>query len=929
MTRELRASFLRVKQQLSAFVLTACLVALATSQATAATFMVTNTSASGPGSLQQAILDANAASGLDMISFQIPGTGVHTITPANALPSITDPVVIDGTTQPGFAGMPLIEVNGASAGATSDGLRLTAGNSTIRGLAINRFGGAGIHVQLPGGTNMIQGNLIGTDSTGTLIQGNGSAVQSGGVWIDGSSGNWIGGPYPTNRNLISGNIGSGVYLLNCAGNTVQGNLIGTRVSGTVALGNSNNGISVYNAPGNQAGGTATSARNVISGNGGSGVYLVGSAATGNLVQGNYIGTDTNGSLAIPNAGDGVTINGAPANTIGGASAGAGNLISGNSGGGVSLSGAGAASNLVQGNSIGTDATGRLALGNKLSGVTILTGNSNLIGGATAAARNVISANKLAGVYISTNSVGNLVQGNYIGVDATGANALGNVVNGISIDSASFNIVGGTSSGARNIISGNTNYGIEIYNATATGNSIQGNYIGPAVSGQSALGNKQCGVHIQSPGNSVGAALSGAGNLISGNAKDGIFLDGSGAANNFVQGNYIGTTASGTTGLGNGRAGVGDSGAPGNTIGGTTTGAGNLLSANGDAGIYLFTSGATGNLIQGNTIGTDVTGTLALGNTYEGIYAESAPSNTIGGAVSGAGNLISGNQTRGIWLTNASWNVIQGNSIGTKSDGISGLGNVFHGVECEVGACNNTIGGNGSAGNRIAFAQPINAGVRIRNGSTNNAILGNAIFSNGALGIDLGAYNVNPNIPCDAGSGANMAQNYPVLTQAVSGNGIGVRGTLNSRPNHAFLLQFFANPTCDDSGYGEGQIYLGQTSVATGTDCNASFVATFPGSVPVGYSITATATDGANNTSEFSACVPVASVPALKVVPATNHQVSITWTNTTTGFGLKQTSSLSPPIQWATVTNTPAVSNGQFVVTLSAGTGSRFYVLSFQ
>jgi hypothetical protein len=281
------------------------------------------------------------------------------------------------------------------------------------------------------------------------------------------------------------------------------------------------------------------------------------------------------------------------------------------------------------------------------------------------------------------------------------------------------------------------------------------------------------------------------------------------------------------------------------------------------------------------------------------------------------------------LTNASWNVIQGNSIGTKSDGISGLGNVFHGVECEVGACNNTIGGNGSAGNRIAFAQPINAGVRIRNGSTNNAILGNAIFSNGALGIDLGAYNVNPNIPCDAGSGANMAQNYPVLTQAVSGNGIGVRGTLNSRPNHAFLLQFFANPTCDDSGYGEGQIYLGQTSVATGTDCNASFVATFPGSVPVGYSITATATDGANNTSEFSACVPVASVPALKVVPATNHQVSITWTNTTTGFGLKQTSSLSPPIQWATVTNTPAVSNGQFVVTLSAGTGSRFYVLSFQ
>jgi hypothetical protein len=71
------------------------------------------------------------------------------------------------------------------------------------------------------------------------------------------------------------------------------------------------------------------------------------------------------------------------------------------------------------------------------------------------------------------------------------------------------------------------------------------------------------------------------------------------------------------------------------------------------------------------------------------------------------------------------------------------------------------------------------------------------------------------------------------------------------------------------------------------------------------------------------------VPTLKVVPATNQQVSIAWTNTTTGFGLKQTSSLSPPIQWATVTNIPVVINGQFVVTLPAGTGSRFYILSFQ
>ena len=901
--------------------------------ATAATLTVINANDNGAGSLRQAILDANLDSGLDTIVFQIPGGGVHTIAVLSALPTIAFPVVIDGTSQPGYAGTPVIELNGGSL-ANVDGFRLPAGNSAIRGLAINRFGGAGIHLQLPGGTNFIQGNFIGTDTTGTLNRGNGqSSTQPGGVWVDGSSGNWIGGTDPTNRNLISGNGGAGVYLQNCSGNTVQGNLIGVSLAGTAALGNSNNGISLYNAGGNLIGGTLAAARNVISGNSGSGVYLNGSGTTGNLVQGNYIGTDANGSLAIPNAGDGLTVNGGPANTIGGASAGAGNLLSGNSQGGVSLNGTGAASNLVQGNYIGTDASGRLALGNLFSGVTLFGGNNNLVGGTTSAARNVISANKLSGAYITTNSVGNLVQGNYIGVDVTGANALGNGVNGISIASASSNIVGGATVGARNIISGNTNHGIEIFNAQATGNLIQGNYVGPGVTGQSALGKQLCGMHIQSPANTIGGVQSGAGNLISGNGQDGIFLDGATAANNFVQGNFIGTVASGTTGLGNGRGGVGVSGAPGNTIGGTTSGAGNLISANanavGQSGIWLFTSGATGNLIQGNKIGTDVTGTLALGNAHEGIYLESAPANTIGGVVAGAGNLISANNTLGIYLVSAPWNVIQGNLVGTKIDGVSGLGNVYHALEC-TNASNNTIGGtNAGAGNRIGFSQTVYAGVRIRGGSTSDAVLGNAIFSNGGLGIDLGPYGVNANIPCDTSSGDNMLQNYPLLSQAVTGNGTGIRGALNSRPNATFLLQFFANPACNAQGYGDGQFYLGQTTVVTSNNCNVSFVANLPSSTTGGYVVTATATDSANNTSEFSACVPVTSVPTLQVVAATNHQVKLAWTNTTSGFGLKQTGSLSPPIQWTAVTNIPVVFNGQLVVTLSAATGSRFYVLSFE
>ena len=289
----------------------------------------------------------------------------------------------------------------------------------------------------------------------------------------------------------------------------------------------------------------------------------------------------------------------------------------------------------------------------------------------------------------------------------------------------------------------------------------------------------------------------------------------------IQGNLIGTTADGTRRLGNGGAGIGITSAPGNII------AGNVLSANGDAGLFLYLSGATDNVIQGNTIGADITGTVGLGNLYEGIYVERAPNNTIGGGSPGDGNLISANNTRGIWLTNASGNTIQGNLIGTKRDGISGLGNAYHSVECEVGACNNTIGGSSTAGNTIAFAGSIYAGVRIRNGSTNNAILGNSIFSNGALGIDLGNTGPNPNISCGTGTGANMAQNYPVLSQAVSGNGTGIRGVLNSRRNASFLVQFFANPTCDSSGYGEGQIYLGQTTVATGANCTNSFVVTLP------------------------------------------------------------------------------------------------------
>ena len=509
----------------------------------------------------------------------------------------------------------------------------------------------------------------------------------------------------------------------------------------------------------------------------------------------------------------------------------------------------------------------------------------------------------------------------------------NSFNGITIASASLNTVGGSAGTARNVISGNTSHGVHILSG-ATGNSLQGNYIGTDSSGSLAKGNSLKGVRIESPGNSVGGSSSAVRNLISGNTDDGIGLVGSAATGNTIQGNFVGVNAAGTSALPNGVSGIGLSvGASGNLIGGTAAGAGNLCSANNNAGIYLIDAGTSGNQIQGNFIGTDVNGTSPLPNVFEGIYMERASSNTIGGASSGSGNLISGNNWTGIWVTNASWNTFQHNLFGTKIDGVSALPNGRAGIDCDIGAHNNTIGGPAGAGNVIAFAPSPYAGVRIRDGATNTAVLGNSIFSNGSLGIYLGPYagptGVVANDPCDTDTGANMLQNYPILSQAVSGSGTGVRGTLNSKASTLFLLQFFANPGCNISGYGEGRIYLGDKSVVTAANCSTNFVADFPLQIPVGYVVTATATDPSGNTSEFSPCLTVTPVPPVTIARPINNQISLSWTNTGVTFALKQTGSLSPPIQWSTVTSNQVNTPGMTSVALPLVSTNRFYRLSFE
>jgi hypothetical protein len=239
----------------------------------------------------------------------------------------------------------------------------------------------------------------------------------------------------------------------------------------------------------------------------------------------------------------------------------------------------------------------------------------------------------------------------------------------------------------------------------------------------------------------------------------------------------------------------------------------------------------------------------------------------------------------------------------------------------------------SAGNRIAYTGTYAggpfAGVRVRDLATNNAVLGNAIFSNSALAISFSGLAATANDSCDADTGANRRQNFPVLTHAYSGANTVVRGYLNSSPNTTYRLQFFASPACDASGSGEAHLYLGDKIVTAGAACSNNFVATLPGAVPAGHVITATATDLANNTSEVSACRLVAPAPGLNIAAAESNQLSLLWTDTVTGFVLKETEDLVPPVQWSLVTNMPIVLNGQFVVTLSSEPGNRFYLLSFE
>ncbi len=533
------------------------------------TFLVTTAADNGdttnpvPGSLRQAIMDVNndtSNTGTDTIDFAIPGTGVQTIQPLTDLPSITHPVLVDGYSQAGSCPNTLADgdnakllialdgsadtsgpIDGATSMHVTTGIGASIPDSTVRGINVSGFyhGIASFGV--------VEGNFIGTDPSGTQARGNAWGVYD--TTLVGTNGDGV-DDY-AERNLISGNLNTGVQNFDPQ-DLVAGNFVGTDSTGTNPLGNYYGVTSSGEVSGN-----------LISGNQ---FGIVGDS--GSKVQGNKIGTDVTGHSALPNT-YGVS---ASFSLIGGTAPGVGNLISGNSSAGILGN-----NSVIQGNLIGTDITGTAAVGN---GEGIYDTFSETIGGTDPAARNIISGNYCGINYCAGNV---LIEGNYIGTDVTGEVAIAGSSCGIM--AAFGSTIGGTTPGAGNLISGN---GIGIRSggdSVIQGNFIGTNKEGTKSIGNHS--GYYSDLTFGPLNETIGGTTPGAGNLISGNTDGVDVFGGTGGAvttNFIIQGNKIGTDFTGSGPLGNDTGIALGDGVSANLVGGTTPGAGNIIAFNGFDGV---------------------------------------------------------------------------------------------------------------------------------------------------------------------------------------------------------------------------------------------------------------------------------------------------------------------------------------------------------
>lgn len=753
-----------------------------------ATFTVNSTGDSGAGTLRQAILDANAAAGADVINFTVGGTIRLT---SAALPAITSPVNIDGTTAPGFAKKPVVEVdnNGFA------GLKFNAGStgSALRSLGVVDAAGSGI--TLSDHDILIVGNFVGLHLDGTTA---------------------------------GANTGDGLEITSASFH----NTIGAT---STLTGSSTNAISV--------------ASNVISSNRSDGIAIHGSS--NNTIVANYIGTDASGLRDRGNRGNGIVIDdGATGNTIGGTIAfnnpgglvPATNVISANSSNGVLITD-GAGANVVGSNFIGTDVTGNSTLGNDLDGVAIQNGaNNNVVAGTSVSAQpfayaNVISGNHRNGIHVN-GANGTMILGNEFGLGIDKKTRVGNSLDGVLIEGDSAGTQLGGVSPFGNISAANVRNGVEI-RGTASGTNVSNLFAGvSAFSDNANLGNGRDGVLVSSTG--LGNVIQAS--VLSSNQANGVEITGD-ARGIVVIGSIIGLNSAGSLSLPNAVNGVLIAGtAHDNIIGGSQSPvvSRNIISANVGNGVS-FAGSAHDNQVVNSYIGTDITGSKALGNRASGVFLGSGTrANLIGGTAANQTNVISGNVGNGLLLQGGTGgNRVVGNLIGTNAAGTGALPNGVNGILID-GSSNNQIGGTvPGSGNVIAFNST--SGVSIKSGN-GNSILRNSISTNHNGGIVLA-------------TGANNDQPAPRLMRLGRTRRFSlISGSLRADPRATYHIEFFANTSRDPSGAAEGQLFLGAIDARTNGRGLAQIRFAVP-TAPRTTFYTATATSASNNTSAFSNPIP--------------------------------------------------------------------------
>lgn len=730
-------------------------------------YVVSDTTDAGVGTFRAAIDSVNANAGTDTIYFGINDATVlgRRINLDSSVATITEAVVIDGTRQQDSAGTKFdisnawIMIDGSNAGASGVGIPIEAANCEIYGLYIANFTLYGIHVNgdaydniiigaankgnvisgntsygiyINGGDNFsIKGNLIGLDTTGLIAESNEVGIYAIGTASNGR----IGSSAFADRNYISGNTtgtswDGGIYI---EGNndTIQGNFIGTDITGVTAVPNTYGIVFDLASSGLQIGGTNFADGNIISGNTLTGIISYGDNVK---VQNNSIGSDSTRTRRVGNGADGYW-----GEYRGDVILFEDNVIAANGDDGVFVAGNTAE---FYGNMVGTCLNGKGdSLGNGGDGIDIEYRCFGLtVGGVNYSDKNVFANNGECGIEADADNI--LIIGNLIGTDLTGTDSCGNG-KGIFLGSQSnFAYIGGRSADSANIIATNGGIGLDIYANVA---KIYGNMIGVDSTGLVKMGNTGTGLSCSANNTTmkIGSGTAAGRNIISCNGSNGLYMAGS---NVTIKGNYIGVDKNGTADFGNGGSGiVATANVSTLTIGGSNLGDRNIISASGSFGIYCAATGV--NIVRNNYVGTDVTGTsMTLGNTGTGINftANASGTNYVGGSGQYEGNLICMNGGDGLNITGDDF-YIEGNLIGTDVTGKLDYGNsndgIFMGVNTQrawIGAAayssRNIIAGNGGDGIHL-----ISDYVRVWNNFIGVNIDGDSL-GNGGYGVYISSLN---------------------------------------------------------------------------------------------------------------------------------------------------------------------------------------------